>query len=77
MINVIKENLYRINKYGAGNDVFVEASTKIELYKFIIEEEKKGSIITSVNLIEPYGKSTPIVAFKNDIEYKKLKNEMQ
>lgn len=75
MIREIKNNLYRITIYGICTNTFIEAETKEELFKYISEQENKGNIITSINLIQPNGK-TPKIAFKTDKEYKAIKNKL-
>jgi hypothetical protein len=73
MVKVIENILYKITYYGSSK--FIEAETKKDLFKYIIDEESKGYLITSVTLIEPNGK-TPKVAFKTDSEYKALKKKI-
>lgn len=73
MTREIKNNIYKLN-FHSGGIHFVEAETKTELFKYLMEQENKGYIITSVNLIQSNGKN-PKIAFRTDKDYKGLKNK--
>lgn len=74
MVREIKGSLYKINIYCA-NPIFVEVDNLNELFTYIAEKVFKGSVIQSVNKIEPNGK-TPKIPIFTDKEYKKIYKEI-
>lgn len=75
MIHKINETLYRIRTY-TGVIHFVECDSVKELYRYVIDLQLKGYVITSINRMDSDG-STPKIAVFTNKEYKKLLTEMR
>lgn len=73
MIKEITNSIYKLTIF-CGSIYFIECETKEDLFKYILEQENKGFLVSNVNLIKKDG-STPKVAFRTDSNFKKLKKE--
>jgi len=75
MVYEIKNQLYKINTYGAGNPIYVEASTKGELFEYVANRVIQGDIIVSVVAVYPDG-TTPKIPVLTDKNYKAIYKEL-
>lgn len=71
----IEENLYRVKLADySWSEITVKASSKLDLYKYILDTQEKNALVVSVNELRKDGSSCR-VGFRGDKEFQFLKKE--
>lgn len=74
MARKIQGNLYKIKTDCGWSDIIIEATSKLDLYNYILDLQEKNSIVTGVSELRRDG-STPRVGFRGDKDFKDLQKE--